>query len=117
MLRHGLAPGCGHGLGSNVLADVLELLIVQLVELRHAAGDFCALAYHEIERGGRARDRGTAQVRRGADRDGAEAVADAAALRDAISTRWRVRDDRYSEFRGAETTEGAGRVEMFRVGG
>ena len=48
-------------------------------------------------------------------------VADAGALRSALAERWGVRDDRYSELRGAATGTGSNargrRVEMFRVGG
>ena len=42
---------------------------------------------------------------------------DAAALRDALHTRWSARDDRYSEIRDAETANRLPKVEMFRVGG
>ena len=42
---------------------------------------------------------------------------DAAALRDALHTRWLARDDRYSEIRDSETANRLPKVEMFRVGG
>ena len=42
---------------------------------------------------------------------------DAAALRDALHTRWSARDDRYSEIRDSETANRLPKVEMFRVGG
>lgn len=42
---------------------------------------------------------------------------DDAALREAIASRWSVRDDRYSELRAEREREAAARVEMFRMGG
>jgi cyclic pyranopterin phosphate synthase len=48
--------------------------------------------------------------------EGDEAAADAA-LRDAVAAVWRVRDDRYSELRTAETSSRLPRIEMFAMGG